>query len=118
MENGDSIASVATNHRPSSSRIQMPALRMADIVQPMPKGMRVMEMQITATAKTARPKLTKKPGTYAVALSSSSQSMQIPLQTSSAAHQANRFFSSSGDPTLLTPLNVAMRWRMDSQSMS
>ena len=81
----------------------MPALRMADIVQPMPKGMRVMEMQITATAKTARPKLTKKPGTYAVALSSSSQSMQTPLHTSSAAHQANRFFNCTGDPTLSAP---------------
>ena len=118
MENGDSIASVATNHRPSSSITQIPALRMADIVQPMPKGMRVMEMQITATAKTARPKLTKKPGNYSTARSSSSQSMQIPLHTSSAAHQANRFLSCAGDPTLLTPLNVAIRWRMDSQSMS
>ncbi len=56
MENGDSIASVATNHKPSSSMTQMPALRMADIVHPMPKGMRVMEMQITAIARTAMAK--------------------------------------------------------------
>jgi len=56
MENGDSIASVATNHKPSNSRTQQPELRMADMVQPMPKGMRVMEMQITATAKTAMAK--------------------------------------------------------------
>ena len=106
MENGDSIASVATNHKPSSSTTQMPALRMADIVQPMPKGMRVMEMQITATAKTARPKLTKKPGTYAT-LSSSSQSMQIPLHTSSAAHQANRFLSCRWRPHIFSTIKCS-----------
>ena len=60
----------------------------------------------------------RKAGNYASARSSSSQSMQIPLHTSSAAHQANRFLSCSGDPTSLAPLNVAMRWRMESSPRS
>ena len=123
-----------THHLPTCTMIGMSKWRMesvraktrtssvAEIISlhrdPRPKGSWLMENITNALTMQTTPNQIKNGGTYAVALSSSSQSMQIPLQTSSAAHQANRFLSCSGDPTLLTPLNVAMRWRMDSQSMS
>ena len=74
-----------------------------------PKGSLAMQTHDESNAKHCAQKKRRicKPGTYAVALSSSSQSMQIPLHTSSAAHQANRFLSCSGDPTLLYPIKCS-----------
>ena len=70
---------------------------------PRPKGSWLMENITNALTMQTTPNQIKNGGTYAVARSSSSQSMQIPLHTSSAAHQANRFLSCSGDPTSFTP---------------
>ena len=70
---------------------------------PSPSGNILMENMTNAATMQKTPNQIRKGGTYAVALSSSSQSMQIPLHTSSAAHQANRFFNCTGDPTLSAP---------------
>ena len=60
---------------------------------PSPSGSILMENMTNAVTMQTTPNQIKNGGTYAVARSSSSQSMQIPLHTSSAAHQANRFLS-------------------------
>ena len=60
---------------------------------PSPSGSILMENMMNAVTMQTTANQIKNGGTYAVALSSSSQSMQIPLHTSSAAHQANRFLS-------------------------
>ena len=74
--------------------------------RPMPNGSFAMEIVMNAPAMQSIPNHKRKGGTYAVALSSSSQSMQIPLQTSSTAHQASRFLNWSSDATSHPPLNV------------
>ena len=78
-------------------------------VLPMPKGIREMENASTTTAMQAIPKYARKAGNYSVARSSSSQSAQISLHKSSAAHHASRFRSCRSLPTSLDPLNVTIK---------
>ena len=85
---------------------------------PRPQGSWLMENTTNALTMQTTPNQIKNGGTYAVALSSVSQSMQIPLHTSSAAHQANRFLSCSSLPTSFAPLNVTIKWRMESHPRS
>ena len=73
---------------------------------PSPSGSILMENMMNAVTMQITPNQIRNGGTYAVALSSSSQSMQIPLQTSSTAHQASRFLNWSSDATSHPPLNV------------
>ena len=96
-----------TKIQKTSSSSQLIRISLTNV--PMPNGSFAMEIVMNAPAMQSIPNHKRKGGTYAVALSSSSQSMQIPLHTSSAAHQANRFLSCSGDPTSFAPLNVEMR---------